>query len=818
MSEEEQVTQQDPKEQKKQEEQDASKKALKTGAKAAANAYAGPVGGKAVDLASKTKLGDAVLNAGAKAINKNPLTGKLANAADKMGALDAADKAVDASSGGKTGGSGQAASSGLSKGGPGGGLSKLNSSNMLGGGTGSQDSGDDFGFASKLFSFMKNNPQISLPIIGGFFQLILLLVLVIFIVTSPAGAVVDFFTGIGDAIVGIFSGDKEAQEKEFYNTLKEVQDDMYDDGICIDINLIVAALTVNTSFDEMLEDGQVNVPDAEDNPDYDPDSEDSNNQNPTIDYNYKLMKKQIKLLANMQVINSKYELSDDDYCSESEEIIPVEEGDKNSSTKELIAQHDVNGFVAFFTKKSNEEKNYAYYIYKPAYEIDENGNKTCDESYAKDELKKRKKELKKFVSIGDYATREDSVFYWNLINSFIPDYYSEYLPDEGDPTRLEKIKEIADDIYLYYKDIGPSQTCAISFAGPSSLCPNGVTILGEKDVDVYDLEEYVAGVVAAEMWGDFPLESKKALAVAARTYVLKYTDYCTKTIPNNSTAQNFKPIYSDSDKQAATETAGEILIDKNGNIFKSEYDSWYCKEQNTCNYMYLPNGGSHEVTITNTYLGRAAGGHGRGMSQIAAADFAANKGMNYKEILSYFYSDGVSITTVSPVGGSGNEVAGGDAQTKLAYLFPNGLPGSPDEAGAYMITVSFPVVDINGIRSTKKATVHKNIAGDFVNIMTEIADSGFPIKDVGCYNWRNAAASTNRSHHSYGVACDLNSNENAMYKNGKLIAGSYYRPGDDPYSFPANGVVVKAFAKYGWGWGGSWNSSKDYMHFSFTNR
>ena len=36
---------------------------------------------------------------------------------------------------------------------------------------------------------------------------------------------------------------------------------------------------------------------------------------------------------------------------------------------------------------------------------------------------------------------------------------------------------------------------------------------------------------------------------------------------------------------------------------------------------------------------------------------------------------------------------------------------------------------------------------------------------------------------------------------------------------PANsdgGTLVRAFAAYGWGWGGNWSSSKDYQHFSYT--
>jgi hypothetical protein len=32
--------------------------------------------------------------------------------------------------------------------------------------------------------------------------------------------------------------------------------------------------------------------------------------------------------------------------------------------------------------------------------------------------------------------------------------------------------------------------------------------------------------------------------------------------------------------------------------------------------------------------------------------------------------------------------------------------------------------------------------------------------------------------------------------------------------FLSGGIGVRAFAGIGWGWGGGWRSSKDYMHFS----
>ena len=50
---------------------------------------------------------------------------------------------------------------------------------------------------------------------------------------------------------------------------------------------------------------------------------------------------------------------------------------------------------------------------------------------------------------------------------------------------------------------------------------------------------------------------------------------------------------------------------------------------------------------------------------------------------------------------------------------------------------------------------------------------------------------------------------------GVALTGSHWSPGSDPYSIPADSAVVRIFAKYGFSWGGTWNSKKDYMHFSY---
>lgn len=54
-----------------------------------------------------------------------------------------------------------------------------------------------------------------------------------------------------------------------------------------------------------------------------------------------------------------------------------------------------------------------------------------------------------------------------------------------------------------------------------------------------DLEEYVIGVVSAEMPANFHPEALKAQAIAARTYVLKNTEYGKKAIEPTVAKQVF---------------------------------------------------------------------------------------------------------------------------------------------------------------------------------------------------------------------------------------------------------------------------------------
>ena len=136
-----------------------------------------------------------------------------------------------------------------------------------------------------------------------------------------------------------------------------------------------------------------------------------------------------------------------------------------------------------------------------------------------------------------------------------------------------------------------------------------------------------------------------------------------------------------------------------------------------------------------------------------------------------------------------------------------------------MKTIKIKTWDINssGKKYTRYhyLTVHKNIAPTVQKIFEEIYNGKekFPIKDVASYSWRGNGI---YSQHGAGLAIDINPRENAQFNGdtGKAMTGSYWKPGKDPYSITPNGDVVKAFEKYGYGWG-CWFYDPDYMHFSY---
>lgn len=150
---------------------------------------------------------------------------------------------------------------------------------------------------------------------------------------------------------------------------------------------------------------------------------------------------------------------------------------------------------------------------------------------------------------------------------------------------------------------------------------------------------------------------------------------------------------------------------------------------------------------------------------------------------------------------------------RLYFLFPGGVPTTKAQMEQYLVEITVPIKDENGIPSTMQLKVHKALTREFMGAFQDMYAIGFPVRaeDTDTYNWRSMVSGKNRSHHSYGCVVDLNWNSNPMV--GKTEGK--YRPGVDPYSVTPE--VVAIWKKHGFYWGGAWKSSKDYMHFTYTN-
>ncbi len=92
--------------------------------------------------------------------------------------------------------------------------------------------------------------------------------------------------------------------------------------------------------------------------------------------------------------------------------------------------------------------------------------------------------------------------------------------------------------------------------------------------------------------------------------------------------------------------------------------------------------------------------------------------------------------------------------------------------------------------------------------------------NTSAFNCRAVAGTSTWSQHSYGTAIDINPVQNPYVSGGQVdppAGGAYLDRGDvRPGMMVAGGVGVNVFRFVGWGWGGTWNSAKDYQHVSLS--
>ena len=167
-------------------------------------------------------------------------------------------------------------------------------------------------------------------------------------------------------------------------------------------------------------------------------------------------------------------------------------------------------------------------------------------------------------------------------------------------------------------------------------------------------------------------------------------------------------------------------------------------------------------------------------------------------------------------------------------------PGCPVRlAGLRLLELSFWGFDDRP--HTGRLVVAASVAEDVVTVFRRLYDARFPIEQMrlvtqadleapptgdgnntAAYACRPTVGSTGWSAHAYGLAVDVNPFNNP-YRKGELVlpelAGAYLGRGwRRPGMIFADGLVVKAFERIGWTWGGTFRALTDLHHFSATGR
>ena len=168
-------------------------------------------------------------------------------------------------------------------------------------------------------------------------------------------------------------------------------------------------------------------------------------------------------------------------------------------------------------------------------------------------------------------------------------------------------------------------------------------------VNSLPLEEYLMGVVPAEMPSKWNEEAHKAQAIAARSYALANLNkrgskgYDLKDTPADQ-AYGGASSETPQTTRAVLSTRGEVLTYDN-KIIPAYYHAASGGRTNSAGEVW-----NHDLPYIQSVEGYDRGirknGHGVGMSQYGANNLA-NRGFSAKQILNYFYKD-INFSKLKP--------------------------------------------------------------------------------------------------------------------------------------------------------------------------
>lgn len=168
---------------------------------------------------------------------------------------------------------------------------------------------------------------------------------------------------------------------------------------------------------------------------------------------------------------------------------------------------------------------------------------------------------------------------------------------------------------------------------------------------------------------------------------------------------------------------------------------------------------------------------------------------------------------------------------KFQQLFGTSTrPSVSGQVAPFLTKTTVTTISSDGKTKSHVVQLHKKLMPSFIAIMNELKVLGFKIDSINSFSWRNVPNTDSRSNHSYGVAVDINPGKagNPWFDH-RIVPSDHVESGSTApwrmkYS-PYNGkykkdsgiwewesIAVQTFAKYGWGWGGSYGDS---MHFSY---